>query len=461
MPPRSESAFAELFRGLSPTRRRQFVEAVWEARGWEIASAEDDLVARKAGATRRIRVVHPRWFGTPDLGDADVVVATRDGESLRAAVEAAGIEYVSPSDLRSMLLYGVERSEGARLFETFFDRPLSVPRAEPVPPTSPTVGLPRLSVPKPPATAVLVAVLVVLAGFSVADPSLLSPSPETKTSGVGVERTYTPGTTGALGGDGASPGPDLPPGLSEAGVENASALADAHLSATANRRYAFSFDFAGPAAAPDFGEWTVVEWELVVEHRRAFSVEASFNGTDRWRSVRIYADGSRDYRIYATPENVRTTEGPVGASDASTYAHFASGLVERYLDTTDSSVTCEAVEAGTCQLYRVNASGEAPALSDRITGNATIRNYRAVAHVRPDGLVSELVVRYDLVADGFPETVDLRVSYDDYGTARIEKPAWLSRFDDDAGGDDRRTTPAGNASVSTAENATSTATTDA
>lgn len=460
MPPRSESAFAELFRGLSPTRRRQFVEAVWEARGWEIASAEDDLVARKAGVTRRIRVVHPRWIGTPDLGDADVVVATRDGESLRAAAEAAGIECVSPADLRSMLLYGVERPEGARLFETVFDRPLSVPRAEPASSTFPTGGLSRLSLPKPPATAVLVVVLVVLAGLSVADPSLLSPSREPKTSGVGVERTYTPGTTGALGGDGVSSGPDLPPGLSEAGVENASVLADAHHSATANRRYAFSFDFAGPAAAPDFGEWTVVEWELVVEHRRAFSVEASFNGTDRWRSVRIYADGSRDYRIYATPENVRTTEAPVGASDASTYAHFASGLVERYLDTTDSSVTCEAAEAGSCRLYRVNVSGEAPALSDRLTGNATIRDYRAVAHVRPDGFVSELVVRYDLVADGSPETVDLRVSYDDYGTARIEKPAWLSRFDD-AGSDGRGTTPAGTESASTAEHATSTATAEA
>jgi hypothetical protein len=433
VPPRSETEFRDLFRGLSPTDRRRFVGALWEARGWVTDDESDVVVARKGETVRRLRVVQPRWFGSPDVDGVDAVVTTRHRESLQHAAEAAGADYVTPADLRELLLYGVDRADASRLFTEFFDRPLSVPRDAATPDrtgwTAPTISAPSPAV-------LVVALIVVLAGIGMVNPSVFSFDRSASAAGVAAGGEFTPGATGALGGDEGDAGPSastgLPPGVSEDGVENASALADAHLSNTLNRRYAFSFDFAGPAAAPDFEDWTAVEWDLVVEHRRAFRVDASFNGTgsDDWRSIGVFANGVRDYRIYRVPGSVRTNEMPAGASDADSYTYFASRVVATYLDTSNSTVTCVNRGATACQRYRIDASGETPTLTEMVGDDGTIREYRAVAHVTSDGLVTNLTVNYQYVEDGFPEAVDLRFEYDDYGTARIEPPAWLSTVRD-------------------------------
>lgn len=479
----SDPEFVELFRGLSRTEQRRFVAAVWAARGWEVAVADDAVVARDGEAVRRIRLVRPGWFGSPDLGDADVVVVTSDRDAVRSAASAAGVRYVSLADLREMLLYGVDRAEASALFGSFFDRPLTAPGTTSSASAASTPAVPiaapgsaamasamrRLA--SVPPTTVLVAVLVVVAGVAAVSPSLFSLEPSTNAAAAGPNATYTPGTTGALGGDDGESAPvGLPPGVSNDGVANASALADAHLSQTTGHRYAFSFDFAGPAAAPDFEEWTAVEWNLVVENPRAFRVDAAFNGSDDWRTVRVYANGVRDYRIYATSESTRTSDMPAGASDADTYAHFAAGLVERYMNATNSSTDCVERRDGRCRLYRVTAFGGAPTLSQEVEGDGEIRDYQAVALVRSDGFVTELRVQYDLVTAGFTEVVDARFFYSDYGTARIEAPDWLSTFRDDGPNDTATAsapgenetataTAASNETAATTETATPSATT--
>lgn len=428
MAPRSPLEFADLFRGLDTADRAAFVAAVWRARGWEATVADSTVVARDGERTRRILVIRPGWFRVPSLSGVDVVVVTRDRDAVRDAAAEAGVEYVTPQALHDLLCYGIDRDVAATIFSEHFGRSLDAPRRS----ASTTTSDRSFSVPgtPPSTTAVLVAVCVVIAGLVVADPSFLSfggPS----NAAVAVTGTFTPGEDGALGGDvesTAEPSP-YPEGLDENGVTNATLLSDVHLQKTLNHRYAFSFDFDGPPAAPGFDDWESIEWELVVEHQRAFLVDAEFNGTDdHWRTVNIYANGVTDYRIYRSPNGSRTSEAPTAASDADSYAYFAKRLVETYLNTTESSVDCVSETDDGCIRYRVVATGNAPDVSSELPEETTISNYQAVALVTDDGFVTGFSVSYDLVHDGFPETVSFNFSYDDYGSARISRPAWVSKI---------------------------------
>ena len=117
----SEAAFARRYRSLSAAERREFVAALWAARGWETTREAGDpnlVVARHDGRVRRVAV------GTPVPDDADVVVGegTRRlrSASPRRRAEAVGATYVSPADLRDRLCYGVDRDVADRLFRRHF-----------------------------------------------------------------------------------------------------------------------------------------------------------------------------------------------------------------------------------------------------------------------------------------------------------------------------------------------------
>lgn len=432
MAPRSPLEFADLFRGLDTADRAAFVAAVWRARGWEATVSDSTVVARDGERTRRILVIRPGWFRVPSLSGVDVVVVTRDRDAVRDAAAESGVEYVTPQVLYDLLCYGIERSDAATIFSTHFGRPLELHRAEPTTTPDSTFSVPA----SPPSTAsVLVVVCVVIVGLVVADPSLLvfgGPS----NAGVIVNGTFTPDEGGALGSDGElPPAPSTyPAGLDQDGVTNATLLADGHLQKTLNRRYAFSFGFGGPAAAPGFDDWVAINWKLYVEHEHAFQVDATFNGTDgNWRTIGVYANGIKDYRIYRTPEGTRTTESPVAASSADTYAYFGKRLVETYLNTTESSVECITETSDSCTRYLVVATGDAPKLASELPGEDTrITGYQAIALVTVDGFVTDLSVHYNLVRNGFPERVSLSFTYDEYGTAKVMPPPWLSevRTDD-------------------------------
>lgn len=438
MPPHSPSAFAVLFRALDDAERTRFVAALWCARGWETSIADDTVVARAGERTRRIGVIRPGRLRTASLSGLDVVVVTHDRPRVREAAAESDVEYVTPAALRNLLCYGVDREEAATIFQTHFGRPLEVPGSGEGKTTADDAdSLPALSTrtTTPLAGVVLVVACLVLAAVFLANPSLLAfggpPAPTGTVAG-----TFTPGASGALGGDGAAtPEPSAyPAGLDAEGVSNATRLSDAHLQKTLNRRYAFSFGFGGPAEAPGFDDWVAIDWKLVVEHEHAFRVDGAFNGTDgRWRVVGVYADGVTDYRIYRTPDGTRTTESPVAASSADRYAYFGKRLVETYLNTSESSVECITETEDGCDRYLVVATGDATGVaSDLPDGDASIARYQAIALVRGDGFVTDLSVHYYLVRDGVPERVSLSFSYDEYGTAKNAPPAWLSdvRTDD-------------------------------
>lgn len=136
----------------------------------------------------------------------------------------------------------------------------------------------------------------------------------------------------------------------------------------------------------------------------------------------------RDYRLYRSPDGTRKNLAPATASDATSYAYYGERLVATYLDTTDSRVACSvAVEDG-CRIYNIVATGTPRALADQAP-NATFADYRAEALVTTSGRVTDLTVTYRFVGETESGRVRLWVHYRDYGTARVERPDWLSVFE--------------------------------
>ncbi|AZH24574.1 hypothetical protein [Haloplanus aerogenes] len=93
----SREAFRDCFDGLAPEDRTAFVEAVYDARGWETVRVDGDLWVTPPGADESRRVA---GRGVDDA-DAD--------------------DTVDAADLRQMVRYAVERETRERLFRQFFD----------------------------------------------------------------------------------------------------------------------------------------------------------------------------------------------------------------------------------------------------------------------------------------------------------------------------------------------------
>lgn len=126
MSPVPGTTFATLFDRLGAREKREFVADLYATRWWDTGREDDVVRMSRDGRTHRIAVVQPGRFGAPSLPDVDAVVVARESVAIRSAADDAGVDYLTPDDLRDRLLYGLDRETAATLFEEHFDRPLSV-----------------------------------------------------------------------------------------------------------------------------------------------------------------------------------------------------------------------------------------------------------------------------------------------------------------------------------------------
>ncbi|MFW5949369.1 MAG: hypothetical protein ACOCSD_07215, partial [Halolamina sp.] len=248
MPPVPLDAFTREFRRLSPGDRAGFVAAVWAARGWETTVDGDVVVADRGEDRRRIRVVAPGWFGTPDLDDVDVLVVARDRKGVRSVASEAGVEYVPPEILRDLVLYGIDRNRARTLYGEWFDRPLT--RTAPEPETEERAfdwfwaALPSLTGNR---RAVGTLLFVVLVGIAVAGPALPGGSAPDQSPVTAADVTPADEPGGAVGA--ASPTPTersgLPSGVTRAGVVDPTTLVAAHTAGVRNRSRVRSVTMTG------------------------------------------------------------------------------------------------------------------------------------------------------------------------------------------------------------------------
>ena len=464
--------FARRYRGISPAERRDFVAALWAARGWETTHESDAsnlVVARRDGHVRRVAV------GTPVPDDADVVVGT-GARRLRSAsprrrAEAVGATYVSPGDLRDRLCYGVDRDVADRLFRRHFGiglasaadvadrdglgRRVAGAGRSAVAGDRTAVGIVAAVVLLSMTVAVLVTggVLAfdgVVPGFGGDGPGsgdeAAAPSPPVDgkyTAAANVIGTPESAQRGAATlGESASLGLDeegltgtvgstarTPPGVFLTGVHDPDALADAHVAAVRNLSSAsVLLVAAGPRNATDpeastggrvgiDGDGGV---ELAVEsatrYRIAESANASVANATHDGTVEVFADGDAVYERYAGPSGVETRRVPPSAAPNATAlaGTVADEPIRRYLNGSESTVRPAATEL---PLYRIEVGGEPAAFDD-------VRGFRSVAFVTADGLVLELSVTY--VHEPTGERVRVAFRYDRLGDVAAVPPTWYS-----------------------------------
>ena len=411
MPPVPEEAFASEFRGLSASDRLAFVAGLWAARGWETTVEGGDVVAERNDERCRIRVVAPGRFGTPEVAGADVLVTARDRAGVRKAAEGAGVEYVPPTELRDLLLYGVDRDVAASLYAEWFGRPLvrSVPDEPDDRPLAETVAdaLPPVAKRRRVVVAVL---LIALVGVAVAGPALSgvgSPDQSPVTMSDVTPDEETPGAIGASTPEPTEP-PGLLPGVTASGIVEVSTLAEAHVAGVRNRSRVRSVTVAGPPNTSIMSgttRRTLTTWIDNESHYR-HQAESQFPGESGWDGAAgVYADGEVAYQRIVVGNDSAYSRFPVADRPASQYDDVAPYLYRYFTNTEATVVTCAIRFETDCPTYRIEVDAPPPGFADGV------RAFDALAIVSDRGVVTTIRVNYTIVVDGEPQEVRLAADY--------------------------------------------------
>jgi hypothetical protein len=415
-----------------------FVAALFDARGFETTLVDGGAVRVVDGDDSRLFVV----AGDGPPTDADVVVDPRGGAARRDAAADAGADYLGPGALYRALLYAVDRDAAATVVETHLGVPFDADA-----PGSRLDGaittLRNWTADAPAVTLVALALVVAAVGgaLTLAGTDPLSGEAPAADAGV-VGDAGSGGPTGAAVG-GVTDSGALPPGLGSDGVENVTALAEAHRNATDGRAYEVLVLGRGqaepirhrPQLASYYGRpppWYRLRQRISVERptvyrSRVTGVRAARgNGTE---SVVYddYADGVAVYRRVGgenvSPRFDRSDLRPGIVADGT------AAYVTRYLRTTNATVE----RVGTN--YRVTATGTPRYLAGDVT------DYAAVAWVSPEGVVFRLEVTYDPADSGArtdtrtpsPTSVvgdqphTFAMIYEDIGEQTVSRPYWYDR----------------------------------
>ena len=405
------------------------VEELWAARGDE-TDREGGTVVARAGRGEAVRVsVSRAGSDAAQSGDGpfDVVVAFGDADATDA-------RRVGAADLAELLRYGVDRAVARELCE----RHLGAPPSDLPPP--PLVRARRRVAGSLEGTtlALLVgaaAVAVLLVAFLWVGATPFA-SASDAAPGDGGAAVATPGPEASVDGaeeranrersaDGGYPSsPDTPPpGVTEEGITNLTALAAAHERAMSNRSHTVWLDrYSERVNANDTRVQHDVD--MAVEGGRFLITNARVESGDRRRLGAVYHDGAVTYGavwnestgaydrvlridprhdLSPTPETVRRI------------------AVTRFLSTAETNVTSRTARDG-ATLYRVVGTGQPNATAfDRVW------NYTAVAVVDSRGYVGDLTVEFTARSSGRIYRMRHEITYDRLGSTTVEVPAWYER----------------------------------
>ncbi len=447
MAPPTLAEFTARFRTLEADQRAAFVADLFAAGGWETERDGRSIVATAGGETRRLSVGRP----PPDAEvDAVVTVPSRTAAflgRLAGQTEASpgraglsGARRVGVAHLHERLLYAIDRDRAARLYRIHFDAEFDAGgRREGTNPIGRTV---------------LAALVVVGLVGSAAVVVALSPGTDSTDIGPDVAGadTRTDGardgqTTGEGGGEAdgggttdqsgtadptGTPADDRGIDISLSEVRDPERLIRAHRRAIADRPVEMSARFRGPRFLTGFdtrraGYDSEDEVTFVVRAQSPTSYytvrRINFSGsplTSVNATYERYADGTAVYRRVNVDGSVEYDRGSLSSSRSGheTIDSWSWLLIRRYLNTTDRRV--ELIRTKPAVRYRIVATGD-----PRWVEHAT-RDYRAVATVRTDGLVTSLRVTYVHPGTGAPVRVRLR--YDTWSVAvdPVEPPDWYA-----------------------------------
>lgn len=431
MAPPTLAEFTARFRALDADQRAAFVADLFAAAGWETERDGRAVVATARGETRRLAVGRP----PPDAEvDAVVTVPSRAATLLgrlawRPTALAGGTGTaedgsVDVASLHERLLYAVDRDRAARLYRAHFDVEFDTgPRRDGLEPVGRTA---------------LAALLVVALVGSAAAAFALSAGTDAAATGADAEGGTDTGGGAAEPEAAGTPDGDRLTVVSPSEVEDPDGLLRAHRRAIDGVPVEMRAQFRGPRFLMGFDTRRSgydpndkVSFTVRAESPTSYYVvrRINFSGnnlTSVDARYERYADGATEHRRLEEDGAVEYDRWSLSSvrGGPETVDSWSRLLVERYMNTTDRRV--EVVQAGLITRYRVVATGEPQVL------NHATRDYRAVATVRPDGLITALRVTYVHPGTGAP--VDIRLQYDTRAVA-VEPPDWYSERSEEARGE--------------------------
>lgn len=255
--------------------------------------------------------------------------------------------------------------------------------------------------------ALVVCLVAVAAGCGSAPLADPAPTPRETVTPVSL----TPAAT-------ATPGPSLPPGVSDGGALRTARLQHAHGATLANTTYTLVITQRITLSGTPTSTRRVLSRVAVGETATLATVRRSNGGVNR----SLYLNGSEGYQRSVTGGNATVT-----AVDPAEESPEMLGMraIQWYLS--DVEFTATAVERNGTRLYRLYSSpGRAPAAvttDPRVKAN--VWNYTATAYVTPAGFVRTVVVDYDLTSRPVQGSVSLRVEYIAVGETTVSRPGWV------------------------------------
>jgi hypothetical protein len=407
---------------------------LWTDRGFETSRDGRLVVATRDRTTERIAVVGRRRLGTPSLpaSPTDVVV-TPGGASVDPPAEDH--RTLDAGDLREMLFYAVDRPTSRRLCERHLGDP-----PEQLRPPLPTRLRHRSRTVASRVTPALVVGLFVLLGLgavagvaftaegggqrgslvtSQADASAAPAATNGSTLAPPYRRPVSarPEPAGSNGPGGAV---RSPPGVTDSGIANLTALAAAHERVLTDRSYTLRLEPAQPVKALWDGDRRTVR--IAVDGDRYLLAE-----TKESRPVReLYYDGSTlqvaTFDESGTIETVRQRQ-PESSADGPGPNPFElrETLFTQYLSTPETTVTARFSERNRT-VTRIVASG-APAGIEA----ERVLNYTAIALVDDRGVLRNLTVEYTPDTRPPDYTIRLEARYRTFGETTVRSPWWHER----------------------------------
>lgn len=412
-PPRK--CFCDLFRAASASERRRFVADLWAARGWETHVEGAVVIARRDDRTERITVLAPGRFRLrPSIPDGATAVIALNSISRIRRVSAPDTRIIALDDLYEIVRYGFPGSAGDNLVHSHFGVRLGGPEA--------TVCSTGQSDPLSSLLQLIPDVLILLVGFfalAVIVAAIVGiPGIVPQLGGASATDQQTPVPT-STSEPTTTPEPSIvAPGVTTAGVENATLLAAAHQETVANESYRWTLGYRESIAGDETGrkvETVRVEAPhvYVSEIRRVGKLRAFPRPI---ASEESYADGTTRFSRRPAESDVVAARilDPDVLDGPGRQASRAGRYIEWYLSAETSSVENVVVEDGTV-LYRVRGRGNDFPRS---------RDYEVTAVVEESGFVPLMRVSYE-TRDGLGITVWFE--YDAVGETTVRRPPWVDR----------------------------------
>ena len=233
----------------------------------------------------------------------------------------------------------------------------------------------------------------------------------------------------ALAGCTASPGATTPPGVSETGVTDTSALVEAHTEALQSTSFTVRSTRTMRSTDPAFAVTSNQTWKLDANETLRGSVVSTTNVTGAapqqyrqrperrsvWRHGRTTVE-----RIEA---NGSITERQVDFLNTSVKLNRALYRQTIYALTTSSNTSVDRVSREETELYRITA---------RLNDTGVSTNASMTLFVDGDGVVREIQTGRTVRYRTGPRRITQRVRITDVGTTVVDRPTWVSSAADDS-----------------------------